>query len=134
MPTGPGGDRFKQVEVTVDIVGAPTHLVRVALQDLRIQGVTQIDILVAPNIPTSARTGELTVAVELGHCGLGSVIDVDGGYWDPVGFVPDHPDAINAASGVFSLIGPNTGSNATEGGLIIQLIRHPGPKHLPPCD
>ena len=70
----------------------------------------------------------------LGHCGLGSGIDADGSWWDPVGVVnSDHGDAINAADGTIAPVGPNQATFSSKGGFSVSLIRHRGVKHLPLC-
>jgi hypothetical protein len=86
--------------------------------------------------PSSAR-GQLTgepIPFSLGHCGLGSGVDVDGSWWDPIGFVDsDHGDAINAGDGIFAPVDPNRAVFTTPGGLSVELLRRAGPKHLPLC-
>jgi hypothetical protein len=84
--------------------------------------------------PSSPRAVVGQVPYSLGHCGLGSGIDIDGSWWDPVGFVDiDHPDAINAASATVTSTGRDTATLRTDGGLVVALVRHPGPKSLPLC-
>jgi hypothetical protein len=85
--------------------------------------------------PRSERlTGALT-SVMLGHCGLSSGIDVDGSFWDPVGAIPaNHPDVINSAGGTVALTSANTATLRTVNGLVVQLVRHQGPKFLALCD
>ena len=85
--------------------------------------------------PSSA-AGQLTgpIPFSLGHCGLGSGVDVDGSWWDPVGFVnSDHGDSINAADGTFAPTDPNRATFTSDGGLVATLLRRTGPKHLPLC-
>jgi hypothetical protein len=85
-------------------------------------------------LPSSPRLSEPQAAIDLGHCGLLSGIDVDGSFWDPVGRVDMmNQDAINAAKASFLLISPATARLTTAGGLELDLVRHPGGKHLPPC-
>ena len=66
-------------------------------------------------VPPSSTAGQLgaePIPYSLGHCGLMSGVDVDGSWWDPVGFVDiDHGDAINAASGMFAPATPTTPSS-----------------------
>ena len=85
--------------------------------------------------PTSAPGGLLgPTSFSLGHCGLGSGIDIDGSWWDPVGFVnSDHSDAINAAEGTIAPVGPNQATFTSKGGFSVALVRHQGVKHLPLC-
>jgi hypothetical protein len=60
----------------------------------------------------------------LGHCGLGSPIDLDGSLWVPVGFVDaSHTDAINAASGTVTIVSPTEAVLSTEAGLDVNLRR-----------
>jgi hypothetical protein len=99
---------------------------------------------------TTAPTESFTVVVEptslpgqlraepipysLGHCGLGSGVDVDGSWWDPVGFVDiDHGDAINAAEGTFTPHDPNHATFVSDGDFEVSLVRRVGEKHLPMC-
>jgi hypothetical protein len=59
----------------------------------------------------------------LGHCGLGSPIDVDGSLWVPVGFVPEHSDVINAADGFLTILTATDARLRTNGGLDLALWR-----------
>ncbi len=87
---------------------------------------------VSPQSPRlSAPTGEFT----LGHCGLGSGIDIDGSFWDPVGMIdPESLDLVNSANARFTLNSPDTAIVVTEGGAVLQLVRHPGSKYFFLCD
>jgi hypothetical protein len=70
----------------------------------------------------------------LGHCGLWSGIDLGGSWWDPVGPVDgDHPDAMNAADGTWTIQDPDHATFTSKGGLTVQLVRHEGEKYLPLC-
>ena len=63
-----------------------------------------------------------------------SGVDVDGSWWDPVGFVDiDHGDAINAASGTFTPVDANHARFTTDDGFSVYLVRRFGNKHLPMC-
>jgi hypothetical protein len=63
-----------------------------------------------------------------------SGIDIDGSWWDPVGFVDvDHPDAINAANGTFTPHDPNHATFVSDGGFEVSLVRRVGEKQLPGC-
>jgi hypothetical protein len=74
-------------------------------------------------------------AYTLGHCGLGSGIDLGGSWWDPVGQVDgDHADAINAAEGTINVLSPDHATFSSRGGLTVQLQRRQGNKYLPLCD
>lgn len=85
--------------------------------------------------PQSPRLTAPTTELTLGHCGLGSGIDVDGSFWDPVGQIdPDALDLVNSANARFTLTSPDTAVLATEGGAVVQLVRHTGRKHLFGCD
>jgi hypothetical protein len=71
----------------------------------------------------------------LGHCGLSSGIDVGGIWWVPIGQVDaEHPDTINSAKGTFTIIDPGRATFRSEGGLTVQLARHPREQFLPLCD
>jgi hypothetical protein len=88
--------------------------------------------VVVPAASEPAVTG--SVPFTLGHCGLLSGIDLDGSWWDPVGFVDnDHPDAINAAHATVTAIDDDHAALRTAGGLAVQLVRRTGPKALRPC-
>jgi hypothetical protein len=90
-------------------------------------------VAVAPSSTVGQLAGQ-PITYSLGHCGLGSGIDVDGSWWDPVGFVSiDHPDAINAASGTFAASDPNHATFTSVGGFTVSLVRRVGEKHLPMC-
>lgn len=74
------------------------------------------------------------IAYTLGHCGLASGIDVDGSWWDPIGFVNiDHGDAINAADGTFTPHDANHATWVSNGGFEVSLVRRLGEKYLPMC-
>jgi hypothetical protein len=89
-------------------------------------------VRVEPRSPALVGT---ELRLDLGHCGLYSGIDVDGSFWDPVGQIDGtHPTLINATPATFRLAGPANATLAVDGGPIVQLVRHTGPKHLPGCD
>ena len=91
------------------------------------------EVAVAP----SSAAGQLAggpIPFSLGHCGLWSGIDVDGSWWDPIGFVDaDHPAVINAADGTFTPHDTNHATFTADGGLEVTLVRRVGEKHLPMC-
>lgn len=90
-------------------------------------------IAVAPS-STAGQLASDPIPYSLGHCGLLSGVDVDGSWWDPVGFVNiDHSDAINSANGAFAPNDPNHATYTTEGGFTVNLVRRFGNKHLPMC-
>jgi hypothetical protein len=85
-------------------------------------------------VPQSQQAVGGRVAIDLGHCGLFSGIDLDASWWDPVGFVDaDHPDAINSARAVVTAIDEDHAALLTAGGLAVQLVRRAGPKALRGC-
>jgi hypothetical protein len=85
-------------------------------------------------VPQSKQAVGARVAMDLGHCGLFSGIDLDGSWWDPVGFVDaDHPDAINSARAVVTAIDEDHATLRTSGGLAVLLVRRAGPKALRGC-
>jgi hypothetical protein len=87
-----------------------------------------------PFRPESPRLTQPVVEFSLGHCGLGSPIDVDGSYWDPVGPVDSNaPDAINSSSGTFSLLSPVDAQFRSRTGFTVNLRRHDGAKNLFGC-
>lgn len=90
-------------------------------------------VAVAPTSP-AGQLGAEPIPYSFGHCGLGSGVDVDGSWWDPVGFVNvDHGDAINAADGTFTPHDPNHATFVSVGGFEVSLVRRVGDKHLPMC-
>jgi hypothetical protein len=97
--------------------------------------ITRQDAFLVDVEPTS--TPPVTLGPQpfaLGHCGLGSGIDVGGSWWDPVGPIDsDHPDAINSAEGTINVLEPDRAVYTTRGGLTVQLVRRDGSKGLPPC-
>ena len=88
-------------------------------------------------VAPSSMAGQLAtdpIPYSLGHCGLLSGVDVDGSWWDPVGFVDiDHPDAINAANGTFAPSDPNHATFTSDGGFSVNVVRRVGEKYLPGC-
>ena len=90
-------------------------------------------IAVAPS-STAGQLRAEPIPYSLGHCGLMSGVDVDGSWWDPVGFVEtDHSDAINSANGTFAASDPNHATFTSDGGLTVNLVRRVGEKYLPGC-
>ena len=90
-------------------------------------------VAVSPTSVAGQLTGE-PIPYALGHCGVNSGIDVDGSWWDPVGFVDiDHGDSINAASGTFAPIDSNHATFTSDGGFSVTVVRRVGDKHLPMC-
>jgi hypothetical protein len=90
-----------------------------------------------PHTPAdSVAVGEDQVFT-LGHCGLGSPIDIDGGMWDPIAgddglggpLTEDQVgDLINATPVVLVLVDHDTMLMATQHGARILLTRHDGPR------
>ena len=72
-------------------------------------------------------------AFTLGHCGLASPIDFDSSLWLPVGFVPEHGDAINAADGFVTIVAPTDAVLRTRGGLEVTLRRMGGAVNVRLC-
>jgi hypothetical protein len=100
--------------------------------DLTIERQDAFGVLVGPESAGPVTAGARPFS--LGHCGLWSGIDAGGTWWDPVNAVDgDHGDAINAAQGTLTILDPDHATFASKGGLLVQLIRHPGPKYLPLC-
>jgi hypothetical protein len=128
---GPGTQRSV---VTLELVGDDAIMVAVELRDGQAQDAERLDIPLFAREPASGPAPGAEVAIELGHCGLASGIDVDGSFWNPIGIIPEHPDAINAARATFTLAASGLATIRTEGGLVVQLARNAGPKHFPACD
>ena len=100
--------------------------------ELRAEPAEAFMVRVAPESTPQALAGPLPFS--LGHCGVGSGIDVDGSWWDPVGFVDaDHGDAINAAEGTFVASDQSHATFTSAGGFTVDLLRRVGDKHLPGC-
>lgn len=99
----------------------------------------ELEVAVAQPAPIilPPQSGPVTggqVPFDLGHCGLFTGIDLDGAWWDPVGFVDiDHPDSINSAKAVVTALDADHAALRTAGGLAVQLVRRAGPKALRPC-
>ncbi len=89
------------------------------------------------SVPPSSVAGRLAIGpvpYTLGHCGLSNGIDIDGSWWDPVGFVDiDGNDVVNASEGIFTATDQNHATFSTAGGLNMNLVRRVGEKHLPMC-
>lgn len=94
-----------------------------------------IESVLSQVTPKSPRLAGPTTELALGHCGLGSGIDVDASFWDPIGVIdPDAPDLINSATARFTLSSPDTAILVTECGAAVQLVRHRGSKYFFLCD
>jgi hypothetical protein len=92
------------------------------------------DVFLVSVPPTSRRLPAPQATIEVGHCGLLSGIDVDGSFWNPIGRVDmQHQDAVNSVRAEFTLTTPATATLRTANGLELELVRHPGAKHLPAC-
>jgi hypothetical protein len=90
-------------------------------------------VAVSPTSLAGQLVGE-PIPYTLGHCGVNSGIDVDGSWWDPIGFVDiDHGDAINAADGTFAPHDANHATFTSDGGFSVTVVRRVGDKHLPMC-
>ena len=100
--------------------------------ELRAERGEAFTVRVAPQSAPQALAGP--IAFSLGHCGVGSGIDVDGSWWDPIGFVDaDHGDGINAADGTFVPTDQSHATFTSKGGFTVNLLRRVGEKHLPLC-
>jgi hypothetical protein len=121
--------------VTVELADGPPIAMSVELGaggSLEIVPAEAFTVEVEPSSVAGGLAGP--VPFSLGHCGLGSGIDIDGSWWDPVGIVnSDHGDAINAADGTLAPVGPNQATFTSAGGFSVALVRHRGVKHLPLC-
>jgi len=94
----------------------------------------------------SSKTGGLVQGTpkntRLGHCGLGSPIDVDASVWDPMygddgqgGPLTDDQlgDLRNEGKVTLTLLDDNTLQMITRHGATITLVRHEGPKRYSVC-
>ena len=77
----------------------------------------------------------------LGHCGLGSPVDMDGSFWDELDGVTANgqpldlgwdTEMINATAGVVVVIGDEARFR-TETGSVVRFARHEGDKGFPGC-
>jgi hypothetical protein len=121
-------------DVTIEFAGAEPVGVHVRWDGGTMSG-EQIETFGVVLDPTPGSAVELGPRpFDLGHCGLYSGIDLGGSWWDPVGAIDaDHPDAINAASGILTVTDPDHATFVSNGGLTVQLVRRDGAKHLPMC-
>jgi hypothetical protein len=136
--TGEGCDTTLLVRPAGQVIFEPTTGEPIAAQvtleggELRAERGEAFMVRVAPQSPPQALAGP--VPFSLGHCGVGSGIDVDGSWWDPVGFVDgSHGDAINAAEGTFVATDQSHATFTSQGGFTVNLLRRVGEKHLPLC-
>ena len=121
--------------VTIQFTGAAPRLVTI---DAAADGFQASDggeaglIELAPESAPARAPGPRPFA--LGHCGIGSPIDLDGSFWDPAGRIDFQADeAINAADGTLVLTSQDTAHFSTANGFEIDLVRHPGSKYFPGC-
>jgi len=107
-----------------------------------LSGIPGSEEFTAQITPQSPR-GELTLGeardYTIGHCGLGSPIDIDGSLWDPIGTTAaltedQEGELINSTPTVVVLIDANTMEMATPAGALITLTRHHGPRRYYLCD
>jgi hypothetical protein len=85
-------------------------------------------------VPATARAGKGNLSFSLGHCGLGSPIDVDGSLWDPVGQIDgDATDVVNSSNGTILFLGQQTARFETSGGFRADLVRRAGSKAYRLC-
>ena len=136
--TGEGCDTTLLVRPAGQVIFEPTTgepiAVQVTLEDgeLRAERGEAFMVRVAPQSPPQRPAGPFPFS--LGHCGVGSGIDVDGSWWDPVGFVDaDHGDAINAAEGAIVFADQSHATFTSKAGFTVNLLRRVGEKHLPLC-
>ena len=91
------------------------------------------EVSVAPSSMAGQLKGE-PIPFSLGHCGMWSGIDVDGSWWDPIGFVDgDDPAFVNSTDGMFTPHDTNHATFKANTGLELTLVRRVGDKHLPMC-
>jgi hypothetical protein len=123
-------------DVTTEFAGVPAagfHVKAAPDGTLEIEPQEIFGIVLEPTTPKAVLSGAQPFT--LGHCGLWSGIDLGGSWWDPVGPIDsDHPDAINSAEGTIAFADPDHATFTSKAGLIVQLQRRDGPKHLPFCD
>ncbi len=130
----PGLAGTRRSQVTLEVRGGSAVTVVVELRDGQATKADRVDAQLFAREPASGPAPGPQVELELGHCGLMSGIDVDGSFWNPIGLVQEHPDAINSARAMLSMTTSSLATLRTEGGLVVQLARHVGAKHFPGCD
>jgi hypothetical protein len=85
-----------------------------------------------PSSPRVAGVGPF--AFDVGHCGITWQVDFDGSFWVPIGQADGDASAmINGDSGQIRLLGPTLAEYRNAEGLVTQLARFPGPKHIWGC-
>jgi hypothetical protein len=123
-------------DVLVEFAGVPAvtvHLTAAADGSIEAAPGETFGIILPPESAPLGRPGPIPFS--LGHCGLYSGIDVDGSWWDPVGLIDaENGDSVNAAEGTLAFDDPTHATFVSRGGLIVNLERRDGPKHLPFCD
>jgi hypothetical protein len=95
----------------------------------------------AVTLPAHSPVGIIQIGVpvnfNLGHCGLGSPVDLEGGLWDPIagdnGFGGPHSEQqlgelVNSTTVVLTLLDSNRALFVTPRGAVITLERHAGPR------
>jgi hypothetical protein len=126
----------REGDVLVELAGVPAVTIHVTTRadgSLGVAPTETFGVVVAPASGPLGRPGPIPFT--LGHCGLYSGIDVDGAWWDPVGPIDaENGDAVNAAEGTLAFVDPAHATFVSRGGLVVQLARRDGPKHLPFCD
>jgi hypothetical protein len=88
-------------------------------------------VTLLPISPTGAAIG-VPYSYDMPHCGIGSAIDVDGSFWDPL----DPPADITGFDGVpgsFELSSNERATFTTLTGAMLQLARHTGAKEFRTC-
>jgi len=126
------GDELTAIAQLAD---GPPRLVTVAAADT---GFVATDVAEAGLIelkPSSRRAGGFgPFPFALQHCGLGSPIDFDGSFWDPVGTIDmEAPEASNAIDGTLVLTSSEGAHFSTATGFELDLVRHVGSKSYPGC-
>jgi hypothetical protein len=90
-----------------------------------------------PQSPAGIVRVGVTVNFILGHCGLGSPIDLDGALWDPIagdnGFggpltEQQMGELVNSTTVALTLLDPNRAAFVTPRGAVLTLDRHAGPR------
>jgi hypothetical protein len=94
-------------------------------------------------ISTQGRAPGVLFPLALGHCGLGSPVDVDGSLWEPIGANDARGGPVDTEDEIGELINPTGGEAVVVGrdrldfrtplGTVIVFGRHEGRRSYPVC-
>jgi hypothetical protein len=88
-------------------------------------------ITLRPISPRGAAIG-IDYAYDMPHCGIASPIDVDGSFWEAVGFSPTSVE-FDGQTGTFRLTSPTEAVFTAGNGSVLRLVRHAGANEFLLC-